>query len=632
MKKLILTIFALAVMQITMNFKVQAQHGYTLEELVYKYAPQIRHYSQENYDMSSVDWYLAGSQVYNNNGHVIATSINDNNILNPMYNNESYNIGKKTQGIKYGNKNSAKAYVHIQKSYYQEKPYFKDDIEIQYWYFYPWNGDQGGEAALTAAWLAVTGPVGLVSIPNWEPISTAHEGDWEYVKVIVKADGDLRGIWASSHGSGEWYTPNEVDYVPNTKHAILYSANESHALYNQTGYHRYKVADPTNNGGWWLNSWETGRLEIVEIGNLYLGYNSGFVPPTGKNNIINITNSGINQTNPNWVNFVGRFGKYNNGIIGPKKDWRHWNGKIIGYPHDYSKEDNLPSSLIVGSGSVCSSGYTTFSADIPGNSEVLDWDVFPKRYMTKINSGNSMQLKSGYKGTIKITAKIRTNYGNYSIDDIVSRELWAGPPSDINGSMGGHIVGSNSVSEGDIEKYNHVSSTIPGYAGTYDWSIPSSRFASNNWDYYSNAGPFIFAIVGSNSGWVKIRKINDCGASEYTSIYAHSDSGGGIGDGAYRIADESSSEEKLNPEALEVSETLIYPNPANSQLTVLVKDVKSNQPSTIQLININGQVVLNKSVTTSKTTLDISRFDNGFYMMKITNGEETTMKKLIIEN
>lgn len=639
MKKIILTIFVLIGTNALIKAQIISFGDTPLEELVYKYAPQIRHYSEENYHMASMDWYLPRAKIVEYVkgpgffGHLTDRELNitESNIIDDKYADERFKITRKVSEAKYGDPRTAKTYVHVQKAHYQDKPYLNDDIDIQYWFFYPWNGDQGED-----------------NIPFTDDAD--HEGDWENVTITVDGKGNLKRVFASSHGAGETYGPEGVSKVPGRDNIIIYAANESHAMYNDKGYNHPDAAflDPCDDGGLWFSSWEPGRIEIVEIGNLYKGYQN-YSPGTDAIDILH-ESFGQQETKPAWLNFIGRWGT--NGVVGPKKNVAGWMGikpershssiylalenSLFQPPrfhfYDYKRTDALPSFLIVGSGSICSSEYTTFSADIPENSEVLSWDINPKKMVRREDSGSDLKLKSNSRGTIKITAKIRTHYNGYFIDDIVSREVWVGAPHDMNGSMGGYVSGSITVSEGDIEKYYHINATIPGYAGTNDWSIPSSRFSANDWGYYSNAGAFINTIVGSNSGWVKVRRKNACGVSDYVSLYVTTDSGGGIGDGTYRISGELPIEEELNSMKLEGNETLVYPNPANNQVTVLIKDVSNDQPSTVQIINVNGQVVLSKPVSTSKTTLAISGLKKGVYFVKISNEEETTMKKLIVQD
>jgi hypothetical protein len=59
----------------------------------------------------------------------------------------------------------------------------------------------------------------------------------------------------------------------------------------------------------------------------------------------------------------------------------------------------------------------------------------------------------------------------------------------------------------------------------------------------------------------------------------------------------------------------IYPNPANTYLTIDVQE-----PTLISIYNIMGQVVETQTITTPHT-IDISRFEAGVYFVNAANGQ-----------
>ncbi len=72
----------------------------------------------------------------------------------------------------------------------------------------------------------------------------------------------------------------------------------------------------------------------------------------------------------------------------------------------------------------------------------------------------------------------------------------------------------------------------------------------------------------------------------------------------------------------------VYPNPAKEKLNIELLGLKDVD---IQLINLNGQVMLSKQLQSKKTELDISGFIKGVYMLKIITINKVLQKTIIIE-
>ncbi len=68
---------------------------------------------------------------------------------------------------------------------------------------------------------------------------------------------------------------------------------------------------------------------------------------------------------------------------------------------------------------------------------------------------------------------------------------------------------------------------------------------------------------------------------------------------------------------------LIYPNPANTMLTI---DASHIDNIDIEVINIMGETILN---TSHQNTIDISGFKKGIYIIKIKIGEDSYTKKIV---
>ncbi|MES2560921.1 MAG: T9SS type A sorting domain-containing protein [Bacteroidota bacterium] len=75
----------------------------------------------------------------------------------------------------------------------------------------------------------------------------------------------------------------------------------------------------------------------------------------------------------------------------------------------------------------------------------------------------------------------------------------------------------------------------------------------------------------------------------------------------------------------------VYPNPANSQLTVLFEAQSAN--STVVMTDITGKQVYNQEVESSSFTnhtIDVSIFTKGIYFLSVVNGDSRSVQKIII--
>ncbi len=68
----------------------------------------------------------------------------------------------------------------------------------------------------------------------------------------------------------------------------------------------------------------------------------------------------------------------------------------------------------------------------------------------------------------------------------------------------------------------------------------------------------------------------------------------------------------------------IYPNPANDNINIDIEE-----EACIEILNIQGQIVFNESLTTKINNLDISRLNSGVYILRIKADRGVTLRKLI---
>ncbi|PWB28226.1 endonuclease [Flavobacterium sp. HTF] len=74
-------------------------------------------------------------------------------------------------------------------------------------------------------------------------------------------------------------------------------------------------------------------------------------------------------------------------------------------------------------------------------------------------------------------------------------------------------------------------------------------------------------------------------------------------------------------------EIVIYPNPSDGNFNIAFDN--SDLPYSVEIISFSGQIVFEKQNTTS-AEVSVQNLSSGIYIIKITKGEKTTFKKIII--
>ncbi|WP_422361781.1 Vps62-related protein [Reichenbachiella sp.] len=580
-----------------------------LEELVRKHAPQIRHYSQENYHMASMDWFLKRAKIVKQNGLFftdIQLNISDENIQNYSLG-EEYKLTKKINEAKYGYIDSALCYVHIQRAYYQSLPHLNDDIEIQYWLFYPWNGDQNGGN------------------------SFSHEGDWEYVKVIVARDGSLKKVITSEHETYNVYNPDDVqmyNHITQTidnqgTHPVLYSANESHALYNDTGW-QHKVYDPTNNGGDWFDCWD--NYEIIELGNAYSNYPEYPAPDK-----LSILNSGVVPTKPNWINFNGRVGK--DGPIMPKKHREKWRGMVTYYDFDYIPDQiaYYPESVIIGEKSICYNVDYDFSLLVHVPYEV-NWTA--KDHFTVESSTNPVLTtrakSSSYNSSGQIKANAILKYpGGFDVKyQNLKKNVWFGPPSSEAFTL--DLDHEFTCSADASIMYNgafDVTSVDWSIAGAADLPPPGER----------NVHKAALTAQPGGGGYTVYANVhNTCGSYEKSASGTMDNS---CTDPFLRTQEEQMSDSvsvTTEPNPILLTNYQLFPNPTTGQVQIGL--VSNREPLTnirTEVMDYSGRMVDSFSFDRLESPyldLDLSSQEKGLYLIRVYQADVPVFESKILKN
>ena len=76
---------------------------------------------------------------------------------------------------------------------------------------------------------------------------------------------------------------------------------------------------------------------------------------------------------------------------------------------------------------------------------------------------------------------------------------------------------------------------------------------------------------------------------------------------------------------METDKILIYPNPTTGDFTIY----NSNPKFSVEIFNLIGQKILGKQSMNSNS-LSVSKLPKGIYLIKITDGTQSIIKKIVI--
>jgi len=295
-----------------------------------------------------------------------------------------------------------------------------------------------------------------------------------------------------------------------------------------------------------------------------------------------------------------------------------------------------PKPRIIGPGKLCAGGTGVFTPTVNATGicfhHKIDWKV-PAGWGQSISSSGQLILtvpSSAQNKYYILSARVWYNDRN-EFGDYQNKSIWIGKPATI-------VAIPNGVPaiQAPLFSWVNINAASTG-ASTYNWWVNNSSALS----LISNNGT-IATIECMETGryYVYVNSANSCGTSTNMQIPIDVTTGGGglfsggKGGGQYRMANETDLESEIASSELEVEvdNSLIYPNPANDEITVLIKNSNNEVPASIYLVDLKGQVVLTKTVSESETTLNVSDFDDGIYFVRIKNEYGIIIKKLIIQN
>lgn len=215
-----------------------------IEGLIEDFGPFLWFHADEQYDLDNLEWVLNNGVTLSwalvenemdygthqeNHGDGMATSsatlMDDveyvlNNVKpNPPYNNSpsfKYWLNIPNQ-LKPGNLSRAKAIVRV-------VPWNTIFTEIQFWFFYPFNGP-GRVRICSVSWAC-----------KWIQMAEPgrHFGDWESVTLLfLNTSKDLVSVNMSAHGQIKWFGSDDLGSALqfDGAHPVVYAGKYSHAHY-----------------------------------------------------------------------------------------------------------------------------------------------------------------------------------------------------------------------------------------------------------------------------------------------------------------------------------------------------------------------------------------------------------------
>ncbi|MEN9908616.1 MAG: hypothetical protein RLZZ540_1765 [Bacteroidota bacterium] len=111
------------------------------------------------------------------------------------------------------------------------------------------------------------------------------------------------------------------------------------------------------------------------------------------------------------------------------------------------------------------------------------------------------------------------------------------------------------------------------------------------------------------------------------AVQAHLNHGDKLGSCSYMV--NKATEKDLISEENATEDVSVYPNPVTSLLNVKVNEVQSG--ATLELYNSIGMKVLSQTLKSTSEVMSLDTLPSGIYLLKINNGNETTVKNIIKE-
>jgi len=205
------------------------------------------------------------------------------------------------QDLKDGDLKRAKAIVRV-------LPAGKSSTEIQFWFFYPFNGP--GRVRVQAS--------GKIGDDNWLSQCGRHYGDWELISIIVSnTNPQLLSVYMSRHNMEEIFTRRKDGAYVSTwnhtgklqiqggkggeAHPVVYAGLCSHAHYPSAGKHYYDRVFQQN---YVVGKASADLFDVTEPARSFQAYREE------NYRIVSSDVPGFHVVEPGWLDYKGRWGQY----------------------------------------------------------------------------------------------------------------------------------------------------------------------------------------------------------------------------------------------------------------------------------------------------------------------------------
>lgn len=143
---------------------------------------------------------------------------------------------------------------------------------------------------------------------------------------------------------------------------------------------------------------------------------------------------------------------------------------------------------------------------------------------------------------------------------------------------------------------------------------------------FSGTDGGVFFSTNNGSSWTAV---NNNGLTYYSSISSIAIKGNYIyvgtntGHGIYKrpLSEFVAIKENF------VNTNMLYPNPTKGKFTI----TQTNNIKSIEIYNVMGEIVYKSQASNSKTQIDISAQPKGIYIVKINNGVNTQIEKIVLQ-
>jgi len=283
---------------------------------------------------------------------------------------------------------------------------------------------------------------------------------------------------------------------------------------------------------------------------------------------------------------------------------------------------------ISGDDVLCTTNKTyTLQNPVPGYS--VTWSVSPTSLFGSATSGTGTTavlraVNNNAQGEATLTFTLsNANCSNQQF----TKTIWVGKPANPVVSVPGcFTIASNVVI--------HISSSQG--ATNFTWTFPTCPNGPPGgdpdpecWFNYTGNGPgtTIFAYVGQQGGNISLFASNECGSTSIALPIEFCPGGPGGGP-----IIKSYSNDDVHLDENPADRIVTYPNPANGNFTLELNPpfYPVEELRSIQLLNMGGRSIYNKTFSGNKLRIDVNDFSPGIYFLKVQYRGDFIFRKIII--